>query len=335
MIGKFDSFFPWLQAMTIDHLPITAKNSFQYILPTAVGILLLILFLILTGIAIGIRKWSWRRILRREFGITDISRLCVRIMGRHGSRYYTDSASNCYEITLPHWKFANEDGSRQNRRVNKVVWEECSLWLHDGHKTYVLTTTDPYDMIYLVHTLRERGIDIAPCAQELEKQESIEAAKQNSEEVLREVLEKCEGNEEKFSAICRQRLTIRGYTLTDAPRNNDGLKFFFLKDAQPVMVRCHLVPRDYLVDLDEMRKAKEGTTALFAPHCLFITTGQVSVAAAGYALANGIDMVLNDRLVEILEEDKHVPADKAFTRWEFTNDDLRGLLSEDLLSKIF
>ena len=62
---------------------------------------------------------------------------------------------------------------------------------------------------------------------------------------------------------------------------------------------------------------------------------KVSVAAAGFSLTNEINIVANDQLVEILEENKPVPSDKAYTRWELTNEDLKNLLSEDLLSRIF
>ena len=84
-----------------------------------------------------------------------------------------------------------------------------------------------------------------------------------------------------------------------------------------------------------MKRVREGASALFAPSCMYITTGQVSVAAAGFALTNEINIVANDQLVEILEENKPVPSDKAYTRWELTNEDLKNLLSEDLLSRIF
>lgn len=340
MVDKFEFFSAWLQIKTgeipcISLLSVLPKDIFQYIFFGACGVLFLFLILLFAGVIMEIRKRIRKRILRIRFGITDFSRFTVRKMGHPGSRYYSSSGVNSFEIKLPHWKFVNDDGSRQNRRINKVVWGECSLWLHDGQKTYILTTTDPYDMIYLVHTLRERGIDIAPCAQELDKQDHLEKTKRDTEEVLEELLEKCECDEDKFSEICRQRLTIRGYSLTDAPKNNNGLKFFFRKDSQPVMVRCQLVPRDYLIGLDEMKSAKEGLSALFASACFYITTGQVSVAAAGFALSNGIDIVSNERLVDIIEENRPISSDKTFTRWELTNDDLNNLLSEDLLSRIF
>lgn len=340
MLDRFNAFSSWLQVKAgdipyISLLSVLPKNIFQYVLLGAAAFLLLLLLLLITGIVKGMKKGAKRRALRKGFGITDFSKFTVRKMGRPNSKYYTDNGSNCYEINLPHWKFANEDGSRQNRRVNKVIWEECNLWLHNGQKTYVLTTSDPYDMIFLVHTLRERGIDIAPCAQELDKQDEIEKSKRDPEAVLGELLEKCKGDEEKFSEICRQRLVIRGSTLSEAPKNENGIKFFFRKDTQPVMVRCQLVSRDYLVGLEEMKGVKEGASALFAPSCLYMTTGQISVAAAGFALSNGIDIISNERLVEVLEENKPVSSDKAYIRWELTNDDLKSLLSEDLLSKIF
>lgn len=340
MVDKFVTFSSWLQSKTgdipyISLLSVLPKDVFQYLLLAAAAVLLLLLLLLLTGIGRGMKKGMRQGAIKKAFGITDFSKFKTHRMGRPNSKYYTDRGSNYYEIALPHWKFANEDGTRQNRRVNKVIWEECRLWLHDGQKTYVLTTSDPYDMIYLVHTLRDKGVDIAPCAQELNKQDQLEKVKRDPEVVLGELLEKCEGEEERFAEICRQRMTIRGLSITEAPGNKDGIQFFFRKDSQPVTVRCQLVPRDYLVGIDEMKRVREGASALFAPSCMYITTGQVSVAAAGFALTNGINIVANDQLVEILEENKPVSSDRAFTRWELTNDDLKNLLSEDLLSKIF
>ena len=340
MAEQFAAFSAWVQIKTgtvpyISLLSILPKDIFQYILIGTAAILLLLITLLLVGIGRGMKKGMRQRAIRKAFGVTDFKKFQTRRMGRPGSKYYTDNGSNCFEIVLPHWKFANADGSRQNRRVNKVIWEECRLWLHDGQKTYVLTTSDPYDMIYLVHTLRDRGVDVAPCAQELDKQDQLEKAKRDPEVVLGELLEKCEGEEDRFAEICRQRMTIRGMSLTDAPGNNNGIQFFFRKDSQPVTVRCQLVSRDYLVGIEEMKRVREGASALFAPSCMYITTGQVSVAAAGFALTNEINIVANDQLVEILEENKPVPSDKAYTRWELTNEDLKNLLSEDLLSRIF
>ena len=39
-------------------------------------------------------------------------------------------------------------------------------------------------------------------------------AKRDPEVVLGELLEKCEGEEDRFAEICRQRMTIRGMSLT-------------------------------------------------------------------------------------------------------------------------
>jgi len=340
MIGKFVSFAAWLQPLTAKVTPIALlsvlpADIFQYILLGVGGLAIFIVICIICSIVRFLKKWTKRRAIRKTFGIINFSKFKVRRMGRPGSKHYTDNGSNCFEINLPHWKFANEDGSRQNKRVNKVIWEKCHLWLHDGQKTYILTTADPYEMIYLVHTLRDKGIDIAPCKQETAKQEEQEKAKKSLEESMAAIIESVDNNNDRFAELCRQRLVLRGYNLSEAPKNNFGLNFFFQKKAHPVMVKCHLVPRDYLVGVEEMKGVKEGAESLFAESCLFITTGRLSVAAVGFALTNGIDIITDERLVEIMEEAKPIPVNKMFTRWELTNDDLKNLLSEDLLSKIF
>jgi len=316
-------------------LSVLPTKIFQYILLGISALLALLLLGMLCSISAGIPKYSRQKVLKKSFGITDFSKFSVVKMGRPGSKYHCDSGSNCFEIHLPHWKFANEDGSRQNRRVNRVIWEECNLWLHDGHQAYVLTTTNPYELIYLVHTLRDRGIDIAPCSQELEKQDRMEKGKKSLEESLDSIIESVGKDERKFTELCRQRLTLRGYALSDAPKNDYGLNFFFRKNTRPVMVKCQLVPRDYLVGVEEIKGVKAGMENLFAESCLYITTGHISVAAAGFAMSNGIEVASNERLVEIMEENQPIPPDKMFMRWELTNDDLKNLLSEDLLSQIF
>lgn len=340
MAEKFALIASGLQSLTANVPPIALLSVlpaeiFQCLLLVVLAVVLLILIWMLSSIFSGIRKWSIRRTVRKAFGITDLSKFTVRKMGRSKSKYYRSNGANTFEINLPHWKFTNEDGTKQNRRVNKVVWEECSLWLHNRHKVYVLTTTNPYEVIFLVHMLRDNGIDIAPCRQELDKQEKMEREKKGVEESIRDLIESAQGNEETFADFCKQRLTLRGCTLSDAPKNNYGLNFFYRKNSQPVVVKCQLVPRDYLSGIDEMKGIKAGTEELFAESCLFITTGHLSVAAAGFALTNNIEIISDERLVEIMEESKPIPADKMFTRWELTNNDLKNLLSEDLLSQIF
>ncbi len=340
MINNFISFAERLQLLTANITPIAIlsiipANIFQYLLFLLIMFFLILLAAIVCSVISSAQKWSKEKALKKAFGISDFSKFKVRKMGRFGSKYYRDSGSNCFEIRLPHWKFANEDGSRQNRKVNKVIWEECSLWLHDRHKVYVLSTTNPCDIIFLVHTLREQGVDIAPCSQELEKQERMDEGKKGIDEAVKDVIESVQGNEKQFIELCRYRLTLRGCALSDAPGNNYGLNFFYQKNAQPVMVKCCLAPRDYIVGIEEMKGVKTGTEELFAESCLFITTGHLSVAAAGFAMTNGIEIISDGRLIEMMEEDRPVPADKMYLRWELTNDDLKSLLSEDLLSQIF
>ena len=250
VMEKFTLLAAWVQSLTANIPPIALLSVlpaeiFQYILLGAAAVLILLLAILLGSIISALRKGAKRRTLRKTFGITDFTKYTVRKMGRSGSKYYRANGSNCFEINLPHWKFENEDGSRQNRRVNKVIWEECSLWLHDRHKVYVLTTTSPYEIIFLVHMLRDSGIDIAPCRQELDKQEQLEKSRKGVEESIGEAIKSAQGSEEKFADLCRQRLTLRGCTLSNAPKNNYGLNFFYRKNSQPVMVKCHLVPRDY------------------------------------------------------------------------------------------
>ena len=76
---------------------------------------------------------------------------------------------NTYELRFPSWQYANADGTRdQRRKGNHVNWQSSCL-LIDSYKIFM---KNPLQMMRLVRHLREEGFEIAPCSQELKKQES-------------------------------------------------------------------------------------------------------------------------------------------------------------------
>lgn len=303
-----------------------------YALCAAVALLVLLL---LRRLIKKLRISATKRGITNFFGAVDLGRFRVGKMGKSGTRYYMDDGLNVYKLSLPHWKKANEDKSKDHsKHFNKVIWEESILWLHAGRNVYVFRTNDPWDMLYLVHALRETGLDIAPCQQELDKQERLENTKRSCDDVIEELVARMKGNRRAFVELCRQRLHIRGFAVSDAPQNPYDIDLFVQKKGRPNIVKCLLSQRSHLTGLDEMRSFKEATEEYFAESCTIITTGHITVAAAGFAREHNVDMICNDDLVELLEENKKIPADKKYLRWELRESDMMQMLPEDLRTTI-
>lgn len=207
------------------------RDTFYLVcLITALALILLIIALIANCIRSLAKKIRNRR-LQNFFSIFSLSQFKVVKMGKPGSKYYKADCFNTFILSLPHWKYAEEDGSkRKGKRLNKVVYEESMLWLHAGKHVYVICTKDPWNMLYLVHNLRETGLSISACQQELDKQEWLKSEGSNVEEIIGELIEEMHGEREAFVEFCRQRFSTRGLKITDAPKNSVGIDLFTKKN---------------------------------------------------------------------------------------------------------
>lgn len=276
-----------------------------------------------------------KRAAQTFFGIADLDRFQVRKMGKRGSRYYKEDGANTLQLSLPHWKYPAEDGSRDKKRhLNRIVWEESALWLHAGRRVYVVTAKDPWDMLYLVHTLRESGLDIDACQQELEKQERIENERGPCDKYIQELVERTE-NQSTFVDLCRRRLVIRGVCVADAPGHKSGVDLFVQRGGRPAAVWCQFVQREHLTSLSEVKAFREAAAELFMDSCVLITTGRITVAAAGFARENDMQLICDEELVQLLEENRAVPPGRSYLRWELDEADLKRLVPEDLLCEIY
>lgn len=322
--------------------PVPYINYFSQLDPVnflcAIGVVIIIAVAIISWLIISTVNTMNRAIIhhtiRKFFGERDLKNFNLCRMGRPRSKYYTEEGFNSFSIGFPHWRYKDENGCRQKRLFNKIVYEESILWLYAGAGTYVLSTNDPYDMVFLVHTLREDGYSIAPCVQELERQEKRELEKRNCNENLRAFIEQMDGDSSRFTEFCRQRLITRGFEISDAPRNNDGIEFFLKSKSIPMVVKCMLLPCSTLIGVNEVQEFKKASENLFVEAGMLITTGKISVAAAGYAKSHGIEIICDERLIALATEDKDLPPELQFRYWELTYEDIQKCLPQDLLGKM-
>ena len=299
----------------------TVKTStFTYILAGSLAFVICVIFACLLRTIVKKLKY---RCIKKFFGISDLSGFKVKRMGRAGTKYYMEDGVNEFRLGIP-----------QRKGKSKFVKQDSILWLIAGQKTYVLITKDPFAMIHLVHQLRETGLDIPPCDQELEKQRKIEESQKGMDETICDTIQDM-ADETAFTELCRQRLTIHGFVVADAPRNDDGISLFVNHRDQPKMIKCLLVDRDVLVSTEEIENFKDSMQKLFVEAGILITTGKVSVAAVSLAKANNIEIIFNEKLVDLFYVSKEIPANKQYLRWELKPEDLYELLPDGAVEKFF
>lgn len=307
------------------HLGINEKLMYGILIGTAFLIILLFLILVLSKI----KKILIRRKVSSFFNITDLSKFKIKKMGKSGTPHYREDGVNSFELALPHWKHMLEDGSKDKKRLfNRVVCDKSLLWLHAGRKVYVLSCSDPFEMIYLIHTLRDSGLDIAPCTQELDKQFKAEQQKLSVNKLIYNLIQRANGDREVFIELCAKRLQAWGYTVTKAPQNDFDMDLFVQRNGHPSIVRCLLTFQGELISLDYIQSFKQAAEQVFADNCMLIATGSVTVAAAGYAKENKIDIVCGEQLIELIYKDVN-SLGKEYLNWELTNNDIIGLLDEE------
>lgn len=275
-------------------------------------ILLLCLFFILALFVRSIRLFFRKRKLRKRFGIADLSAFKVQLS--------KGKANNAYVLKLPHWWAQDENGNPKRKFLNKVIWEKSTLYL----QSYELTTKYPWDMIFLVHTLRSNGHSVEPCEFELDKQKDVDNQYSNIDAFLASL-----PDAESFAALCKQRLQLREFRVLDAPGDN----LFIQKNGKSQLVKCLFIPRSHLINSEEMMAIREAFDVSLAENCVLITTGKLSVSAARYAMDNHITAITDARLVSLLTEENEILPGKEYLRWELTNKDLVELLPPGILTK--
>ena len=263
-----------------------------------------------------------RKKVQKFFGVSDLSKFKVTVMGKPGTKNFNQNGTNSFELNAPYWEKANDDGSRKKALFNKVIWPDSILWLHAGPRVYILTTTDPWEMLFLVHMLRDGGLEIEPCQQELDKQERLASEKKTMDEQIEGIIVDMAGNSSAFVELCRERLTALGCTVSDAPKNNFGADLFLHWKGKPCVAKCLLTSRDTVTGAEAIRQFKQKAEDLFTDACMVITTGHVTVAAAGYARDNNVELISDDKFANLFTDNEEVPPGKEFLTWELNNDDL-------------
>lgn len=229
---------------------------------------------------------------------------------------------NALEIRFPRWRYMTPNGQKAKRLFNRRLPGEAILRLGKGKEGYLIWTNDLANMVILVSVLRRMGHHIPPCEQERAKYESLQSARKGIDQATEELLDEL-GTDDAFANLVKTRMSVRGSTISDAPRNGHNIQLILQLRGKRRAVQCRLLPRTDILTAKEMDQLAEGASEMLLDAATLVTTGNVSVAAAAHARALGIEIISNDQLMELLTEDRDIPIHAQFLRWEMTQADVR------------
>lgn len=316
-------------------LPIISKLSdvdTSLLLTISAALCLAIVVLILVLLPVMIHKAKIKRCkkkLRTFFNINDFQGFKVSKVGNSRDKYFRCDNGNYLKLNLPYWKRPQSDDPAKKTRRGPIVRPQSILWLSAGKNTYVMRSKDPLDMLFLVHFLRDNGVNIPPCQQEIEKREQMKEKKRNTEDIIRNVYEAMEGNEALFVELCRERLSLKGCNVL-VVENALGIDFFAKGKNAAYAVKCFLTARNTLTGMEALKTFYQLVRKTYSHSCMFITTGKVTYAAAQFANSNGIKIICNDDLVALLDKAPAPVPGQEYKSWELTPDDLTLLVQEGI-----
>lgn len=304
-------------------------ETFFFIMAGLCCFVILLIVLLITLFMWRCKVMRTRKKLRMFFGITDYQDFKISKMKGTKDRYFRTENDNHLKLMLPYAE-KNQDTSRKKKV--RVTYPESVLWLCAGKNTYVLRTKDPLDMIFLVHNLRDSGVNVPPCSYELDKQDKQKKSRNSVGDIIQSIVDTMGGNNQKFVDLCKARLTENGYAIITAD-NAIGADFFAKRNNVLYAVKCFLTERTTLTGMEALQTFNQIVKKTYAHSCMFISTGKITFAAAQYASENGIVIYCNEDLVSLLDKTPKPLPGKEFLQWELTSSDIFQLLPEGVVLK--
>lgn len=321
------------QFFKIDTQALTAKVQpiFRY------GEFIVLIILIAVALKIVYRIWLPRHVARK-YGISRLPKQTVikRRMPGH----------NSYVLQFPCWQYANGDGTRDMRRKdNRVEWKNSCLLID----SYQIFMKNPLQMVRLVRHLREQGIDIAPCSQELEKRQLLhQQQRMYSSGSSKQLHHRFQSNPFEFEEYCAMLFRAMGKDAKTTQRTNDGGYDVIVHDTDGKygIVECKCYAVDSKIGRPMLQKLV-GACMAYPRHLdyiIFITTSDFSDEAKKFAqdfqkrenisfgLING--KTLEDLSKTYLSESfTSTENNESWTQWQLKTEDLKEWIPADLYSR--
>ena len=262
-------------------------------------------------------------------------------------------ARNSYILRFPSWRYANNNGTRdQRRKGNRVNWKASCLLID----SYQIFMKNPLQMVRLVRRLREQGIEIAPCSQEIEKQRTLyKSQKTYRSGSSSELHSRFQDDPFEFEEYCATLLRAMGKQAQTTRRTNDGGYDVIVSDAdgQHGIVECKCYAPDSKIGRPMLQKLVGACMAYPTrlDYLIFITTSDFSEEAKTFAhdfqqrehisfgLING--QTLTDLSEKYLSSTASSSSKKKATRpsddwqqWQLSTSDLKDYIPSDLYTRL-
>lgn len=301
-------------------------DSILYYLVLGVGI-----FLALCTIFLFI-EISIRKSFEKKYNIKNIS---WQLKIRHKKKAVVQ---NHYELSYPYWYFRKKDGTADLRhKQNSICWQDSVLMVEN----YSVSSKRPYYILAIVKELRDKGIYISPCREELQKYDSIKAQKQfcTNSHSIQDIINHYSVKPTEFETFCAELFCKMGYTATVTPPANDGGYDIWLEqNGNTAIVECKCYNSAHSVGRPLIQKLVGANSVLSADRMIFVTTSNFSSGAVEYAKESGVELVDGVSLLVLLKHYGLLSGKKAViypSEWQLQKEDLKPYVPSDIYAEYF
>lgn len=199
---------------------------------------------------------------------------------------------------------------------------------------FLLKCQSPLLMIQFVSQMRERGIHISMCLEELEKAKSLayrrEIACTFSSPL--DLVEYYAPNPTDFEHFCAELFTFMGYTAVVTPPSNDGGYDIKLYSGQEtVLVECKCYAPDHKVDRPLIQKLVGANQKEAANRMFFVTTSSFTRPAVEFAAQVHVELISGEDLILMLQNGDSLSPSRTCQSWYLTAEDLMKRVPKDLI----
>lgn len=342
----FTSVFPnALQAFTTfiqKNTGISPAGLHHFLRRTGIILLALLFLFVLQRLY---RLWLPGHFARRY----GISRLPKHIVIKR--RFALPMTRNTYVLRFPSWRYANSNGTRdQRRKGNRINWKSSCLLID----SYQIFMKNPLQMVRLVRRLREQGIEIAPCSQEIEKQHKLHKSQTSYRSgSSAELHSRFQDDPFEFEEYCATLFRAMGKKAQTTRRTNDGGYDVIVSDSngQHGIVECKCYAPDSKIGRPMLQKLVGACMAYPTrlDYLIFVTTSDFSEEAKTFAhdfqqrerisfgLINGPALEeLSEKYLSdpSLSKKKDARSSDDWKQWQLSTSDLKDRIPADLFDRL-
>lgn len=270
-------------------------------LAVLVVLILVALFVSITLIIANIRYKKMmrrnRRLFEERIGIPLPGRFRLWVNFREGAH-----TRNEFVLRYPVWRYARNNGCRDNRyRDNGVINRTSTL----KYQEFTVTCENPLIMYDFVLRLRQKGIPVAPCVEEMRKSISMRGqvplVGSGNVYSVDSIISRFMCNPFEFEYFIARLYQLQGWQAQTTKATGDGGVDVNMTDpaGETWIVECKCYNKDNLVGRPVLQKLLGANAIAGADHMMVVTTSDFTAAATDYSLKTGITLINGERLLEL------------------------------------